>query len=244
MSNFAYALPTPLSSPRGNEAPPTRQIEIVTSRSQRRARPRVVYSMVAVGSLFLIFMVQLLLSIALSNGAYEISKLTIDQRDLGRTQSALNENLQINASPQNLAAKAAALGMGQSGNPTYINLGNGKVTGAQTPALTVAALNPAIKNALLTANPEGTNFIGKPVAGATADPSTAAPAAGTTAGAVPTNDAAAAGATATGSGTTTGDTATTDSLTGNDSAAGAPAGSAASASVPSTPGTLPSPTTH
>ncbi|WP_213816343.1 hypothetical protein [Glaciihabitans sp. dw_435] len=243
MSNFAYALPTPLSSPRERDAQPTRQIEIVTTRSQRRARPRVVYAMVAVGSVFAIFMAQLLLSIALSNGAYQISKLTISQRDLGRTQSALNENLQVIASPQSLSAEAADLGMGQSGNPTYINLANGKVTGGQDPALAIAALAPAIKNSLL--NPEGANFMGAPVAGAsTTDTATATTTSSTATSASTPTTATDATGTTTDASKTADATTGSDALTGNDATASAPATGTATPSVPSTPGTLPSPTTH
>ena len=64
-SNLAFA--TPLRSPREHERP--RHIEIVSTREQRRARPRVFYALVAVSGLFALFIVQLLLSIVVSDGA-------------------------------------------------------------------------------------------------------------------------------------------------------------------------------
>ncbi|MCU1558700.1 MAG: hypothetical protein JWN09_2695, partial [Microbacteriaceae bacterium] len=49
-TNLAYELPS--RAPREEER--QRHIEIVSTRNQRRARPRLVYALVAVGGLFVI----------------------------------------------------------------------------------------------------------------------------------------------------------------------------------------------
>jgi len=149
-TNLAYSLPS--GSP---ESPrPTRQIEIVTSRDQRRARPRIAYAMIAVGGLFVIFMAQLGLSIALSNGAYQISSLSVEQRDLGRVENSLTEDLQIVASQQNLAANAQNLGMVSSNSPVYLSMADGRVTGTGAAAAAAApGSSSAIANSLLASIP-------------------------------------------------------------------------------------------
>ena len=64
---------------------PRRHIRIVPSADQRRARPKTLYAVVTVASLGVIFAAQLLLSIAVSNGAYEMSALNGEQRELLQT---------------------------------------------------------------------------------------------------------------------------------------------------------------
>jgi hypothetical protein len=105
-------------------------IEIVTTRAQRRARPRAVYAVVTVASLFVIFAAQLLLSIAVSDGAYQIDSLQSQQKDLLRTQEALGEKFDLLSSTQHLAENAAKLGMVPNGSPLFLNLATGAVAGA------------------------------------------------------------------------------------------------------------------
>ena len=131
MSNLAFA--TPLRSPADEQR--TRHIEIVSSREQRRARPRAVYAIVAVIGLFVLFMAQLLLSIVVSDGAYRIAALQTSQRDLGREQQALSEQLDMLSSPQNLATQAESLGMVLSTtNPVVLNLADGTIGGTAAAA--------------------------------------------------------------------------------------------------------------
>lgn len=112
------------------EPAPRRQIEIVPSQQQRRARPKVVHALVAVVGVFVIIGAQLGLSIALSAGAYEIGDLQDRQRDLERTEQALDEQLQVLSSSQHLALNAAALGMVPGGSQFYLDLGTGGVAAA------------------------------------------------------------------------------------------------------------------
>ncbi|MEO8261710.1 MAG: hypothetical protein ABI566_03995 [Pseudolysinimonas sp.] len=131
MSNLAYARPPRL---RPEESPaPRRHLEIAP-RVQRRARPRVAHVVVLVSGIAGILLVQLLLSFALADGAYYISGLQSDQRDLLREEQALDEQLEVLGSTQNLTANAEALGMVASGNPMFLDVTSGGVTGAGSTA--------------------------------------------------------------------------------------------------------------
>lgn len=155
-SNLAFA--APLHSPREKGSPrehdSTPHIEIVSSRAQRKARPRIVYALVAVAGLFALFLAQLLLSIVVSDGAYRIAGLQGEQRDLGRQQQALSEKLDLLSSPQNLAAQAESLGMVLSTtSPVFLRLADGAIVGTASPAgegqTVIAATGSLVPNALL-----------------------------------------------------------------------------------------------
>lgn len=118
------ALPKPADEERRSH------LEVVTSRSQRRARPRALYAVIAVGALLVIVVAQLLLSIAISQGAYTLNGLQTRQTSLQRSLQAASEDLTRVSSPQNLAANANALGMVSNSNPAYLRLSDGAVLGA------------------------------------------------------------------------------------------------------------------
>ncbi|MDO7881826.1 hypothetical protein [Antiquaquibacter soli] len=128
MSNLAYAAPNRRPVEREPEHP--RHIEIVPSRAQKRARPRVAYAVVTVASLFAIFAAQLLLSIVVSDGAYQISALQSQQKELLREQDALSEQLDLLGSSQHLAANAAALGMVPGSSPLFLDVSSGGIAPA------------------------------------------------------------------------------------------------------------------
>jgi cell division protein FtsB len=111
-----------------------RRVEVVSTRAQRRARPRIVYALVGVLGLFGIFIAQLLLSISAANGAYSITKLQNEQKELLRTEQSLTESIETLKSPQNLAANAEALGMVSNAAPAYLRLSDGAVLGTATAA--------------------------------------------------------------------------------------------------------------
>lgn len=151
MSNLAYARPA--TAPRME--PDRRHVEIVTTRAQRRARPKTVYAVVTIASLFVIFAAQLLLSIVVSEGAYQIETLQSEQKGLLRTQDALRENLAVLQSTQNLAANAAHFGMVPNSSPLAIDLGTGSVyslPGSADPAGCGGSCN-LIGNSLLSGTP-------------------------------------------------------------------------------------------
>ncbi|WP_241981400.1 hypothetical protein [Cryobacterium algoritolerans] len=122
------------STPDTSPSQDTRHIEIVSTRSQRRARPRIVYALSAVAGMTTIVVVQLLLSVGISQGAYEVSRLQASQVELGRTAESVTEDLVRISSPQSLAANAEALGMVSTSNPVYLRLSDGAVLGAPASA--------------------------------------------------------------------------------------------------------------
>jgi len=121
---YAYARP----QERRNVQP--RHIEIVTTRAQRRARPKAFYAVLAVSAVFALFLAQLMLSIVVSDGAYQISSLQAQQNQLSRTEQGLAEQLDLLASPQSLAQRAESLGMvvGTS-SPAFLRLSDGALVG-------------------------------------------------------------------------------------------------------------------
>ena len=192
-------------------------LEVVATRSQRRSRPRAAYALIAVGVLLAIVVGQLLLSIALSQGAYQLSSLQGQQTRLERSVQAASEDLTRVSSPQNLAANANALGMVTDSDPVYLRLSDGAVLGAPRPASGSAGTvtggqGNLVPNALLA---------GVPLA---VKPTPAAPAAGTVAS---HGAAASTGAT----------------QPGNSASTGAAAAAAPKPTVP-LDGALPTPVTH
>ena len=121
----AYA--RPLVAPAPTTHP---HIEIVTTREQRKARPKLAYAVITIMSLFAIFAAQLLLSIVVSDGAFQIEALQQEQKELLRTQDALSENLNLYGSTQNLATQAAHLGMVPNPAPLTLNMDTGVVYGS------------------------------------------------------------------------------------------------------------------
>lgn len=176
---------------------PLRHVEALPPRDQRRARPRIVYALTASAGMAAIVIAQLLLSVGISQGAYEISTLQASQVELGRTAESLSEDLVKVSSPQNLAANAAALGMVSNSSPAYLRLSDGAVLGAPgaaagTPADVRSGAAGLVPNALLAEVPlvtdlppsgaQGTGIAGKGAHGrsalAPAAPAPAAPPSG------------------------------------------------------------------
>jgi hypothetical protein len=76
----------------------------------------------------------LLLNISIGKGAYELTELQQQQRDLADQQQALTEQVQAQSAPQKLAAAAKKLGMVPASNPAFVHLPNGSVKGDPAPA--------------------------------------------------------------------------------------------------------------
>jgi len=131
MSAVSVAVARPLRQPAGQ---PRRHLEVVPTRAQRRARPRMLPALVTIGGIGVILLAQLLLSIVIADGAYQISSLQSAKHDAVLQQHALSEQLDLLASPQHLAANAEALGMVASGNAVYLDATSGAVTGNRSAA--------------------------------------------------------------------------------------------------------------
>ena len=184
MSAIPMALPAPAPRRARDAAEHRRPIEVVASRSQRRARPRLISALVTIGGLFAILAAQLLLTIATSEGAYEISSLQGQQSELARDQQVLVERLQVLGAPQHLAAEAQQMGMVASGSTAYLRLSDAVVLGVPAAASASSALvtapdgSPLIPNRLLEGVPLSSAAPAASVAAAPSDaPESAASAA-------------------------------------------------------------------
>ncbi|WP_368496347.1 hypothetical protein [Herbiconiux sp. A18JL235] len=151
-----------------------RRIEIVPSKVQRKARPKIAYAAVVVTGVLAIVVTQLLLSIGLSDGAYEIASLQQEQKELDRTNQVLTEQYDKLSSPQNLAAGAEALGMVANSTPVYLRLSDGAVLGVPTAATGGSVTNGQnlIANSLLTPTDVTTGAAVTADPAAPADPAT------------------------------------------------------------------------
>jgi len=119
-------------APRREDAPrreaPRRPLRVVEAPARRR-RPRLLYGIVAVLGAVAIGAAQMSLSILTTQSSYELSSLTSQQRDLTYQKQILYDEVAGLASPQYLAANAAALGMVIDESPTYLRLSDSAVLG-------------------------------------------------------------------------------------------------------------------
>jgi hypothetical protein len=197
MSNAAIG---PIPQRRPSSEPRRAPVEIVTSRAQRRARPKIAYALVATAALFVLLLTQLAISIALSDGAYTISDLQAEKTELTRDQQKYSEQLDVLSSPQNLANNAEQLGMVRNSNPVYLDPTTGAVHGDPAPADgTADGTDNLIPNTLLDGVPLATAAPDTAPAATTGD-AAAAPAA--PAEGAPAPESAAAGAATAGTGAT------------------------------------------
>ena len=168
----------PLATPAGRPGSRLHHIEVVATRSQRRARPKIAFALSAVAGVAVIIVAQLLLSVGISQGAYEVSRLQASRTELSRTAESVTEDLVRVSSPQSLAANAESIGMISNSNPVYLRLSDAAVLGAPSSATgSQAGAASLVPNALLTGVPLVTQPAqatgqGASVAGAATTPAT------------------------------------------------------------------------
>ena len=140
--------PAPAPAPRIRIAPAP------SLRATRRTRPRMFYAVTACAGIAVIFIVKLLLSVAISEGAYETATLETANKNLTRAAQTATESLDRVRSPQYLAANAAALGMVSNTHPVYLRLSDGAVLGQPQRADGSGASSGAlVPNSLVTGAP-------------------------------------------------------------------------------------------
>lgn len=167
----------PLRAPRTTESAPPSRLRAVDAPRARR-RPRVAYAVIALLGAVLIGGAQMLLSILMTQGSYEVSDLTQTQREITWQKQILTDDVAGLSSPQYLAANAAALGMVINESPSYLRLSDGALLGPSAAAVggsSIDALNrAAVPNHLITNTPLVTapdaTIQGVPAPPATADP--------------------------------------------------------------------------
>lgn len=153
------ALPAQSVAPRRAPKPaakpaPQRRLRPAPEPKPGRSKPRLAYAIIALGAVAVIVVAQLLLSIAVAQGAYEIDTYQLRQAELARQEQKLAEDLDRVESPQYLAMNAEALGMVPNANPVYLRLSDGAVLGVPMAATGgEAASAPLVPNALLDGVP-------------------------------------------------------------------------------------------
>ena len=119
---------------------PPRTLHAVSPTLVRRRRPKMFFAIVTVVTIFIIIVAQILLSVSVQSGAYEIAGLQRNVKELGRTYQSATQDLNRVTSPQNVAQSAETLGMVGNSNPVYLRLSDSLITGAATPAVAGGAL--------------------------------------------------------------------------------------------------------
>lgn len=155
MSATVAGLRTRAVAPERTDAP-NRRLRVVGAPSRRR-RPKLFYGIVAVLGAFLIAGAQMVLSIMTTQGTYELSALTQEQRELTYQQQILYDDVAGLSSPQYLAANAASLGMVINEAPSYLRLSDGAILGPSQIAMGSSSVDVlgrgAVPNALITETP-------------------------------------------------------------------------------------------
>ncbi|HKU31118.1 hypothetical protein [Arthrobacter sp. NyZ413] len=130
VGNTARALPVPgpeRETPRKSRTP----LSLVRSAPGRRRTPFVVFCF---GVLAAALLTVLVLNISVSTAQYDLVTLKNDAASLTKQNQDLTQQVQSFQAPQNLAAKATALGMVPSTVTGQIDLNSLAVTGKATPA--------------------------------------------------------------------------------------------------------------
>src|SRR3954447_1437413 len=116
---------------------PARPIARPTVRQRPQPRLRVVapaprrsaggLALLSVGLLGFGLLVLLLLNISIGKGAYALTELQQQQRELAENKQALAEQVQQESAPQELARRARHLGMVPAPNTAFVRLPDGRV---------------------------------------------------------------------------------------------------------------------
>jgi len=80
--------------------------------------------------MFCVMIAQMLLSVALESGAYEIAHLQSANKEASRSFQQMTQDIDRLSSPQHLALNAEALGMLSNNTPAYLRLSDGAILGA------------------------------------------------------------------------------------------------------------------
>lgn len=145
----AHALPAPRRTDEpGRRLRPAPEVD-------GRRKPKLAYALVALAGIAAIVIAQLLLTLAMTEGAYEADGYETRLVELGRERQKLVEELDRRESPQYLAENAEALGMAPNANaPVYLRLSDGAVLGEPRAATGGAGATGAlVPNALIDGVP-------------------------------------------------------------------------------------------
>jgi hypothetical protein len=132
----------PIARPVARERPLQPRLRVVAPTQHRSAAGLALVCVVLLGAGLLAL---LLLNISIGKGAYTLTELRSQQRQLVESQQALAEQVEAQSAPQKLAAAALKLGMVPQPNSVFVTLPDGTVEGQ--PAIAQAPPKPKKKAA-------------------------------------------------------------------------------------------------
>lgn len=124
----AARTPEVMPAPEDPAVPARTPLSVVPQRAVRRSRVSTV--VVCALALAAALLGILLLNIQVSSGQYRLTELTAQQRALSQENESLTQDIEANAAPQNLAARANDLGMVQARDVGTVDLATGAVSAA------------------------------------------------------------------------------------------------------------------
>lgn len=121
----------------------------------RSGAPKLVFALISLFAVTVVVVIQLLLSVAISQGAYQVSALQGESKQLGWERQTVATEVAAISSPQYIALNAEKLGMTMGGTPAYIKLSTGAIVGIPSEAgaqgSVVQASPSSIGNSLMSA---------------------------------------------------------------------------------------------
>jgi hypothetical protein len=127
----------PIIRPVGRERPQPPRLRVVAPTTHRSATGLALVCVALLGGGLLVL---LLLNISIGKGAYTLTRLEGQQRQLAEQQQSLSERVDAAGAPQKLAATARKLGMVPEPNAAFVRVPDGRVVG--TPAIATAPPKP------------------------------------------------------------------------------------------------------
>ena len=108
---------------------------LVAVQPRVRRKPAANAALVIGVGLLVIVLLELLITIATSQGVYQISALKAEKKNLVESTQILGSEVDSLSSPQNLSNAAASLGMIANANPVFLNIEKQKISGKPMAAL-------------------------------------------------------------------------------------------------------------
>lgn len=122
------------TGPHKSSAPKLRAASSTRPKPSSAPVPKLRYIVVTLVGIFAILGAQLMLSIAVSGGAYEIASLKGEVRQSQQQLQVVAEDINALVAPDTLATLAASMGMVADNNPAYLRLSDATVLGQAVPA--------------------------------------------------------------------------------------------------------------
>jgi hypothetical protein len=128
----------PIVRPNGRERPAQPRLRVVAPTTHRSATGLALFCVALLGGGLLVL---LLLNISIGKGAYALTELQSQQRQLAENKQTLAEQVETVSAPDQLASAARKLGMVPAPNAVFVRLPDGTVEGK--PAIAQAPPKPA-----------------------------------------------------------------------------------------------------